>query len=321
MMSYIQSKYGSITVKDMMNWSRLHREDLDGLRPMCEDFYKYEAVAIYKIPENNYKIMSNCWFSANHACSSIYVPFHICDNDIYDPYENGEAAKLSMDLLDKYGHDTLTPYFSKVEDVFLAETEFAEEISAKQITKNHENAASDLLTISDVGMQQQAWLTEGMWIEINKMSDQKDKLEFINMIDGIWEKNYTLSLEKMGKILIDDINKLRKSSIIIDKLEDIAIDICKTKIDVAGVIGKQSPTVKEEYETGKKLVKQGEYEQGFNLLEKAFTECDMLIKGQIPTEPINEESEEKVDVLFYLLIAYLVLAFVILLLKMKTDLG
>lgn len=320
MMNYVQSKCGSIIVKDMMNWSRLHREDLDGLRPMCEDFYKYEAVAIYKIPENNYEIMSNGWFSANHACSSIYVPFHICDNDIYGPYETGEAAELSMELLNKYGHDTLTPYFSKAEDVFLAETEFIEEIAAKQITKNHENIASNLLTGSDIGMQQQAWLTEGIWIEISKMSDQKDKLEFIDMIDGIWEKNYTLSLEKMGKILIDDINKLRKSSIIIDKLEDIAIDICKTKIDVAGVIGKQSPTAKEEYETGKKLVKQGEYEQGFNLLEKAFTECDMLIKGQIPTRSTAEKSEEKTDVLFYFLVVILFLAVVFLFLKMKTDL-
>jgi len=319
MLEYIEPKYGKITVRDMVNWSRLEKNDLDNLRPMCEELYEYEAVAVYKIPKQNYETLSSGWFSPNHACSSIYVPFHICDNDIYDTYETGEAAELSLELLNYYGHDTLTPYFSKAEDVFLFENEFIEKIAVKFITKNHENVVSDLLTISDIGMQQQAWLTEGIWIEISKMSGQKDKLEFIDMIDGIWEKNYTFSLEKMGKVLIDNINKLRKSSIIIDKLEDIAIDICKTKIDVAGVIGKQSPTAKEEYETGKKLVKQGEYEQGFNLLEKAFTECDMLIKGQIITGPTTEKSEEKTDALFYFLIALLFLVVVLFLLKMRQD--
>ena len=81
MLEYIQPHYGSITVKDMIKWSRLDKEDLDGLRPMCEDTSKYEAVAIYKIPEKNYEILSSGWFSPNRACSSIYVPFHICNNE------------------------------------------------------------------------------------------------------------------------------------------------------------------------------------------------------------------------------------------------
>jgi len=82
MLENINSKYGSITVKEMMNWSRIKGDDLDGLRPMCEDIYENEAVAIYKIPSENYEILSGGWFSANLACSSIYVPFHICDNEI-----------------------------------------------------------------------------------------------------------------------------------------------------------------------------------------------------------------------------------------------
>lgn len=118
MLEHIQPKYGSITIKDMINWSRLHGEDLDDLRPMCQDFFEYEAVAIYKIPRQNYEIMSSGWFSANHACSSIYVPFHICDTDIYDPYETGEAAELSLNLLNEYGHGALEVGFSNTEEVF-----------------------------------------------------------------------------------------------------------------------------------------------------------------------------------------------------------
>jgi len=319
-LSHIEPSYGSLTVKDMINFSRLHSEDLDGLRPLCQDTYEYEAAAVYKVPNENYEIMSSGWFSANHACSSIYVPFHICDNDIYDPYETGEAAKLSLDLLDRYGHDTLTPYFSKIENVFLNETDFIEEMATELTANNRDDITSDFLTIVDNGMQREAWLTEEIWMEISKISDQKDKQKIIDVIGNIWEKDYIFSLDKMRKTLTDDASKIKKSSIIVDKIENIAVDICKTKIDATDAIGKQSPTAKEEYEIGKKLIKQGEYEQGFNLLEKTFTECDMLMKGQIPTESTNEKSEEKADVLFYLLIAFLVLAFVILLLKMKPDL-
>ena len=87
MLQYIESKHGYITLKDMINWSRLHGEDLEGLRPMCQDFFPYESVMIYKIPEENYGLLSSGWFSANHACSSIYVPIHISNNDIYGPYK------------------------------------------------------------------------------------------------------------------------------------------------------------------------------------------------------------------------------------------
>ena len=71
---------------------------------MCEDAVEYEAAMIFKIPEEHANLLSSGWFAANHACSSIYVPVHICDNDFYDPYQTGEAAALSLELLHKYGH-------------------------------------------------------------------------------------------------------------------------------------------------------------------------------------------------------------------------
>ena len=43
----------------MINWSRLDTDDLDGLRPMCEEYVEYEAVAVYKIPKNNYEVFVN----------------------------------------------------------------------------------------------------------------------------------------------------------------------------------------------------------------------------------------------------------------------
>ena len=55
MMSYVQNRYGSIITKDMIEWSRLHEEDLEGLRPMCEDRSTYEGSMIYKIPKVDMK--------------------------------------------------------------------------------------------------------------------------------------------------------------------------------------------------------------------------------------------------------------------------
>jgi hypothetical protein len=235
MMDYVKSRYGSITVKDMMNWSRLHREDLDGLRPMCEGTYKYEATAIYKIPEANYDMMSNGWFSANHACSSIYIPFHICDTEIYDPYENGEAAELSIELLNKYEHATLIPYISKVEDVFLVENELIEKLAEDLIENNQADIATNLLTISDVGMQRQAWLTEQLWMEVGNISNQTTRQEIMNIIDNVWDKNYTLSLEEI-ETGIYALSNISGSESIVRKLEDIKLDICKSRIDVSNII-------------------------------------------------------------------------------------
>ena len=128
MLEYINSKYGEITVQDMIEWSRLKTSDLDGLRGMCEGNYKDEAVAIYKIPNNDYDVLSMGWFSPSFSCSSIYVPFHICDNEIFDPYENGKAAQLGQDLFEIYGYDKLS-FFYKIEDVFLFENNVVESFS------------------------------------------------------------------------------------------------------------------------------------------------------------------------------------------------
>ncbi|RLF35882.1 MAG: hypothetical protein DRM99_03835 [Thermoplasmata archaeon] len=285
MLEHIQPCYGRITVKDMMNWSRLNREDLDGLRPMCEELFKYEAAAIYRIPRDNYKTLSCGWFSPNHACSSIYVPFHICDKDIFESYRNGEAAQLSLDLLNIYGVENLSTSFSKTEDVFLNEIKSIEEISKNLLKKRID--VSDLLTIIDIEMQRQAFLTEEIWIEASQVSDSLIR----DTINNLWEENYTVSLNKM-KTAISIFNGIHGSTFLKEKIIEIATSIARSRVDAAEAIGKQTSSIREEYQKGEQLLQQGEYEQGFDYLQKAFIESDMLIRGVIPQNIGTVEPEE-----------------------------
>ncbi len=286
MLEHIQPKYGSITIKDMINWSRLHSEDLDGLRPMCQDFFEYETVAIYKIPKQNYEIMSSGWFSANHACSSIYVPFHICDTEIYDPYETGEAAALSLELLDAYGHDVLTPYFSNVEEVFLHEIEVAEDIST-EIILDHEKLSS-FFTIVDIGMQRQAWLTERLWMELSQTSSQP----LMDVVGSLWKHNYSTSLKSMNST-IHDIQEFFISTVFIDAIGDIALDICQSRIDTARILKMSTEKAEQEYQTGKTLFDQGKYSSAFSYLERSFEYADMAIKGISPVSLDSRMPEDE----------------------------
>ncbi|MDH7517495.1 MAG: hypothetical protein QHH19_04040, partial [Candidatus Thermoplasmatota archaeon] len=320
MMEHIQQKYGSITVRDMINWSRLHKDDLDGLRPMCEDSYKYEAVAIYKIPRENYQIFSEGWFSPNHACSSIYVPFHISNTDIYDPYEKGEAAQLSLELLTLYGHNNLSNSFEKTEEVFLNEMNVVYDIANTFSSKQDVNLLSDFLTSVDLGMQRQAYLTEEIWLEIGKNTDQKYKQDLVDIIDKIWEKNYIISLDNIRNILVNNTRIINRCPVVKDKIEDIALDICGTKIDLADSIGIKTFQLKERYIVGKNFIKQGDYKNGLNILEKIYKDCDMLINGETPIEISTKKSEKGIDFSLYFLIVFLFLVLLILFLKMRSDL-
>ena len=207
-----------IDVSDMIDWSRLHEDDMDGLRPICEDYFEYEGVTIYKIPKEEYDILSMGWFSPNHACSSIYVPFHICNTDIYDPYETGEATQLSLDLLKSYGHDNLSYSFSKIEEVFFSEIESAEELL---FLKDE----SEFLTQVDTNMQKQAYLTQKMWLEASK---HPDKESIIRILDRLWEKDYKTSLFNM-KYAISDFESISNSKYYIDKISEIVDSVSESK--------------------------------------------------------------------------------------------
>jgi hypothetical protein len=273
-LKYIEPKYGDISIKYMMNWSRLHEEDLSGLRAMCEDFFEFEAVTIYKIPKKNYEILSSGWFSANHPCSSIYVPFHICNNDIYDVYETGEAAELSLNLLNKYGHETLEESFSNVEEVFFNEIDSAEQISLKMI--ENENVISEYLTIVDTSMQKQAFLTQEIWLDINKITNEETKFELKNIVYDIWKNNYSSTLENI-KNSVDNITKLSKN--IVNKICNIGLDICKSKIDSAISLELNCSSANNLYKKANQQIKDEKYDLGFDNIIKSFNICDRIING------------------------------------------
>ncbi|UCF50529.1 MAG: hypothetical protein JSU91_03340 [Thermoplasmatales archaeon] len=309
-LEFIEPKYGSISVKDMINWSRLHSEDLDGLRPMCQDIFEYESVTVYKVPEKNYDMISSGWFSASHPCLSIYVPFHICNTDIYDTYETGDAAELSLNLRNEYGHGTLENGFSNVEEVFLNEIDFAEQIALQRIDDT--DLISNFLTIIDTSMQRQGFLTQEIWLDISKITNQEDKRELIDIIDGIWYINYSTSLEKM-KNSINGIGKF--SNNIAKKICELGLDICKSRIDAAISLGNICPSANEDYKKASQFIENEEYDIGFDLINKAYNNCNMLIQGKtFPNEKSMGISENSNQVLyssiFLLILGLLILSFV-----------
>jgi len=307
-LEYIEPKYGSITIKDMINWSRLHTEDLDGLRAMCQDFFEFEAVAIYKIPNKNYETISSGWFSANHACSSIYVPFHICNNFIYGPYETGEAAEISLKLLTEYEHGNLEESFTKVEGVFLNEVDFAEKIALKRIDEN--DVISEFLTIIDTSMQKQAFITQEIWLDITKIVNEEDKQKLRNTIDSIWENNYSSSLKKM-KNSIKDLEVISKT--ILEKICKIGLDICKSRIDATIALGNICTSATEGYSKASDYIKNEEYEKGFESIIDVFNNCNNQMQGKTFRNRINKDNSKNINLGFYVSIILLMVGIIILL--------
>jgi len=317
MLQHIKSRYGSITIKDMIKWSRLHEDDLNGLRPMCEDYFQYETVMIYNIPRENYDILSSGWFSANHACSSIYVPVHIVDSDIYEPYKTGEAAELSIELLDIYEHGTLSYPFSKAEDVFLNETIVHEEIATKLIKNNSD--VERLFTIVDTGIQEQAWLTELIWLEIGEQSNQEDRHRIIEIVNSIWKHNYSSSLESMARAIdsLRNISDTQVTKLIID----IILNVCKSRLDAAQAIGENTSRLFNEYNNGKILIEKRNYKTGFQSIINTFYMSDMLLKGKtlsdIHNNNNNNNSLDNQNKMFITTISIILISGIILFILIK----
>ena len=317
MKKYIQSNEGHITVKDMMNWSRLHSRDLDGLRPMCEDLFTYESAMIYKIPKENYEILSIGWFSPNHACSSIYVPVHIADTDIYCPYKTGEAAALSLELLKTYGHNSLTPAFSNVEDVFLNETDLYENY-IDEITENQSEIAN-FLTFVDMSMQKQAWLTQQIWIEIDKMPINEKRDDVEELVTDMWKTNYSISLNRMEKVLYA-LQNISAAKDISNKIIDISLVISKSEIDAARAIGRNVTLSYQEYYAGRNSLEEHNYASGFNHLQQTLILSNSISKDRILQSSIGNMKIASEDMSpDYLLVVFLVLITGMILTKNKRN--
>jgi len=188
----MQPNIGNITIQNMMNWSRFHATDLTGLRALCEDQNTYEAAMIFKIPMEHADLLSSGWFAANHACSSIYIPIHICDDDFFNAYETGDAASLSLALLQKYGHGTITSLCQNTENVFMMENELNEAVAHFMIHAGLN--VTPFLTDCDSKMQEQAFLTEQLWLSSPNLSQ--------GFIRDLWKQNYTVTQQNIQHAIL-----------------------------------------------------------------------------------------------------------------------
>ncbi len=213
----IQPQAGNITILDMIRWSRLHTTDLDNLRPMCEDQNTYEAAMVFKVPIEHASFLGSGWFAANHPCSSIFVPVHICDTDFYDLYETGDAAALSLELLQRYGHGNLTNLCQDVESVFYVENEINEALAHLMI--HAEINITSFLTDADSGMQEQAYLTEQLWLSLPNLSK--------GTVQNLWEENYLVTQQNIQQ-MIAGLAHNPESYSVISLLEKIAQSISES---------------------------------------------------------------------------------------------
>ena len=251
----LQAKYGSLTVEDMMDLSRLRSSDMGGMRGMCEG--NNEGAMIFKIPSNNVD-MSMGWFAPDQ-CSGIFVPVHIVDTNILPAYENGEAAESAGKLLEKFGRGNVTEECKKVERVFMNENEMAEKLASL-----NENAG-DVLTISDTQMQQQAFLMQKIFMTAG--SDD------IKIAADVWNESYAKTLrnirDAIKKISSDDVKS---------RLASVAVSIAGSRAKIAGIVKNDDKPIKS-YEKGEQLINDKKYSDGLNYLIKAYDGADAALFG------------------------------------------
>ena len=137
-------------------------------------------------------------------------------------------------------------------------------------------------------------------------------------MNSTWRKNYSVTLEMMANA----VNSLRNisESKIIDKIIEISLNICESRIDAAKSIGKNVTALYEEYNDGKKLTEEGDYDSGFQLIKKAFSSSDMLLKGQTLSWENSEKTVVEKNMIFpglYVLIIGLMILVLIVLMKKR----
>lgn len=304
----IQQKVGEIDVIDLMNWSRIHSDELDGLRGMCDEniAFLYEGDLIAKIPNDHYELISQGWFSANHPCVSIYVPFHICDYDIYDPYENSEAAQLCLSLLDIYGHDYLSEYFNQPEQVFINELEILQPTILEIINQNENISA--FLTSSDTAMQKQAYFTQLLWLNASKIDNNE---EIISTLSKLWENDYTQSLLNMKKI-IKELEKKQQYEEFSEPIISIALSIVQSRLTMCEhMLTDKNNIPKQTYNECLDLFQKESYDQGFTKLMQTYNESIKLLNIETSTALKQEIKEESNENDYYILILFSLIMFFI----------
>jgi hypothetical protein len=121
--------------------------------------------------------------------------------------------------------------------------------------------ASDItpfLTALDRGMQEQAFLTEQLWLSAPNASR--------GIIENIWMGNYTLSLQRMQQT-VSVLKNISGAEASISTLGKIALSICKSRIETAAIQGRNYIDYEQEYTTADQYFKSGEYTIGFAILQ------------------------------------------------------
>ena len=249
----------SIDVRDLMKISRLTKDDLNGLRGLTEGEEK--ATMIFKIPLKGYEKLSMGWFAPD-AIVAIFIPVHIADDEIYDAYENGNAAEISLDLLQKFGSID----FSNIEEVFINENDAIEKIAMKNYDKS-----SYILTCSDKSMQKQAIMIEKFWIYSNDVDKEK--------LIKIWNKSYYKTICNMEK----NINKVGKN--LKELFSSIALTMCEARVKIEKEVNGSDYTLR--YQKAKELANKGKYKESIEIIKDIFIKTDKSLFG-IEHERKNE---------------------------------
>ena len=93
---------------------------------------------------------------------------------------------------------------------------------------------------------------------------------------------------------------------ITDRIIDIALNICNSRINAASYIGKDTTRILNSFEEGKKLVKDDDYEKRLQIITMAFNECDILLNdGLIKNFDIKESNNEFQEMSLIIVILFL----------------
>lgn len=279
----LYQKYGHLDVQDLIHMSRLHNTSLDGLRGMCEG--GFEAAVIYKIPSFYPDVLSSGWFAPSQ-CSWAYVPFHISNPDIYAPYRDGTAHMLAQELLQLYGHGTLTPLITNMENIFVLETERVESHALSYLREGHTRKASDLLAVSDISIQKQGFIWECILYDLTSIRSGIEDTIF-DSLNRIWTQNYLDSLSNIQETveLLTSFHTPLQHTIhsITEQLLQLALNITECKINQASIISNVSQGMHvDDLEQGRYLFSKGEYDNGFHHLSLAYHNANNLILGTNP---------------------------------------
>jgi len=242
---------GIVGVQDLMNISRITSTELNGLRGMAEGESK--AAMIFKIPLKNYEKFTMGWFAPD-PISAIFIPVHISDYSIYDAYQNGDAAQMSINLMRKFGKID----FSSIERVFLNENDKVEKIALKKI-----DIAPPLLTYSDNSMQRQAWLIENVLISL----DESKIEEFISM----WDKSYYNTICNMQK----NIGKFDPSTA--RGISSIALEMCDGRVKIERIANGSDLSYK--YRKAVEMHEKGKYGECLKIVHEIFSVTDESLFG------------------------------------------